>query len=321
MFKATQKVIDNHGVLRLDEVNSLFHFWLFVNSTLKRMLLQELAALRFQLWSLSGAAFAAWLSCMTFTVFFSRALLQRHKRLEMENRQQSLSLMVSAKMSSLGEMAGNIAHEINSPLAAIRLNAEILQELLKDQPFPQERAMTMTHTLIKMVDKISKIISSMLNFARNVEGEAMSQIKVKSLMEDVMLICQDALKRSSVSLQLEVDENVEMSCRPSEISQVLLNLIKNSIDAVEVLPEKWIRIRAHQENERILIEVTDSGSGIPPELQQRIFEPFFSTKPRGKGTGLGLGIAKKLIEANKGSLSLNKNSAHTSFIIELPAKT
>lgn len=319
LTSAIHQILSSRGVIRADDVRDLFGFWAFANESLRRMFLQQITTLQLQLWSIIGSTLAAWISCVAFTFFFSRGLLRRHKKLEEENHQQSLSLMVSAKMSALGEMAGNIAHEINSPLGAIRLNAEILQQLIQQQPFLKQRACMMTENLIKMVDKISQIISSMLNFARSTDSDAFVRVKVARLFEDVLVICQEKLNQKNIHLQMDIANDLEMDCRPSEISQVILNLMKNSIDAVENLPEKWIQVRARKDQARIFIEVTDSGHGISQAMREKIFDPFFSTKPMGRGTGLGLGISKKLIEAHHGSLRLDDKSEHTRFVIDLAA--
>lgn len=319
LTSAIHRILGARGVIHAADARDLFGFWIFANESLRRMFLQQILALQLQLWSIIGSTLAAWISCVAFTCFFSRGLLSRHKKLEEENRQQSLSLMVGAKMSALGEMAGNIAHEINSPLAAIRLNAEVLQQLIQQEPFLKQRAGVMTENLIKMVDKISQIISSMLNFARSTDSDAFVRVKVSRLFEDVLIICQEKLNQKNIQLQMDIANDLEMDCRPSEISQVILNLMKNSIDAVEFLPEKWIQIRARKDQGRIFIEVTDSGHGISQAMREKIFEPFFSTKPMGRGTGLGLGISKKLIEAHHGSLRLDDQSEHTRFVIDLAA--
>ncbi len=108
--------------------------------------------------------------------------------------------------------------------------------------------------------------------------------------------------------------------RPTQISQVLLNLLNNSFDAIEERAEKWIRVRFEiNSNKKILIiKVTDSGDGIPNEIVHKMMNPFFTTKDIGKGTGLGLSISKGIIEEHGGHLIYNAQSKNTEFVVELP---
>lgn len=110
-----------------------------------------------------------------------------------------------------------------------------------------------------------------------------------------------------------------LNCRGVQISQVLLNLLNNAFDAIELLPEKWIKLDAMKMEDTIVIHVTDSGHGIPEEEREKIFQPFYTTKPIGKGTGLGLSLSRKIVQDHKGTLTLDTNSAHTRFVIKIPA--
>ena len=100
---------------------------------------------------------------------------------------------------------------------------------------------------------------------------------------------------------------------------MLLNILNNSFDAIQSLPTKWIRIDVFSADDRLQLSVTDSGQGIPREVSDRMHEPFFTTKDVGKGTGLGLSISKGIIEDHDGSLTYDRKSPHTRFVIELPA--
>ena len=107
-------------------------------------------------------------------------------------------------------------------------------------------------------------------------------------------------------------------CRPNEVSQVLLNLLNNSYDAVEELEDKWIQVVTSIKNDKVCISVIDSGNGISQEIANEIMQPFFTTKPIGKGTGLGLSISKNLLESQQGELIIDHESANTKFDILLP---
>lgn len=111
---------------------------------------------------------------------------------------------------------------------------------------------------------------------------------------------------------------INIEVRPTQISQVLLNLLSNAIDAVEKSNEKWIELRGFTRDHSVFITVTDSGKGIPPVVASRLMEPFFTTKEVGKGTGLGLSISKRIIEEYRGQLYYDTSSPQTRFVIELP---
>lgn len=120
-------------------------------------------------------------------------------------------------------------------------------------------------------------------------------------------------------MEVIASSTVKALINPSQISQVLLNLISNAADAVEGLDEKWIRIELSSEaTELAKIRVVDSGSGIDPKLAHKIMEPFFTTKPTDKGTGLGLSIAKGIVDDHRGTLYIEAGSKNTSFAILLP---
>ena len=133
-----------------------------------------------------------------------------------------------------------------------------------------------------------------------------------------MNLCTENLKVHQVDLRIIGNQDLEFDCRPTQISQVLVSLINNSLDATRDLPEKWIEIQMEDQNGKIRITVTDSGNGIPEGIANKIMNPFFTTKEIGKGTGLGLSISKGIIENHGGTITLNTASPHTQFIIELP---
>ena len=123
-----------------------------------------------------------------------------------------------------------------------------------------------------------------------------------------------------VNLEYVAATDVDIDCRAGEIVQVLLNLLNNAYDAISESSEKWIKVELKKEPKSIAIWVTDSGGGIPTEVQKKIMQPFFTTKEVGKGTGLGLSISRGIIESHHGQLILDTSSANTCFIIKLPIK-
>jgi PAS domain S-box-containing protein len=229
-------------------------------------------------------------------------------------------LMQSAKMSSLGEMAGGIAHEINNPLAIIQGKAEQMRKRIETQAVDLEYFKKNLGQIEKTVERIAKIIKGLRSFSRNAEADPMAEVKVSQIVEDTLELCGERFKNRAIDLRVNSADGLSIECRPSQISQVVLNLLSNAYDAVENSAEKWVQLEVASDGDLVKISVADSGSGIEPGALERIMEPFFTTKAVGRGTGLGLSIAKGICEDHNGCLRYDPLSKHTRFVIELPRR-
>lgn len=226
--------------------------------------------------------------------------------------------IASAKLASLGEMAGGVAHEINNPLAIISMNAAQLNELLDDPEVTKEELKMFVEKIQKTTTRIDRIVKGLKSFARGGELDPFISTSVKSIVENTLELCSEKLKKHSVELRLKNIVDVSIECRESQIGQVLLNLISNGVDAIDKLSDKWIEIELKDLDGYVVVDVTDSGHGIPEEVAEKIMQPFFTTKDVGKGTGLGLSISKGIIESHKGRFRLDRKSPNTKFSILLP---
>lgn len=237
---------------------------------------------------------------------------------EIANTQSKL--MQSGKMASLGEMAGGIAHEINNPIGIIQGKSNLLLKHAKNGTYTHEMGVTELQKIISMTERITKIVSGLRSFSRNAEDDPFAQANLNSLITNVLNLCTEKFTQNQIKLELGSIPKLSIECRNVQIEQVLLNLLNNAYDAVAVLAEKWVRVDVKTLGEKVQISVTDSGCGIPPDIIEKLMQPFFTTKEVGKGTGLGLSISKGIIENHHGSLHYDASSSNTRFVIELPMR-
>ncbi len=242
--------------------------------------------------------------------------LRNHMILE-ESRAQ---MMASSKFSALGEMAGGMAHEINTPLAIIQLRADQIHEALTENtPIDESRiklCLKCVDSISITVKRIAKLISGLRNFARDGSKDPLDWVHVEGLVQETFAFCKERFHHHGVELKFIGHDLADILCRPSEINQVLLNILNNAFDAVDTLENKWIHLETQITNDKFCISITDSGSGIPKDVQTKMMQPFFTTKDFGKGTGLGLSISKGLLEAMGASLCIDNNCKNTKFVIQ-----
>lgn len=228
-------------------------------------------------------------------------------------------LMHSSKMSLLGTLAGGLAHEINNPLMIIRGKTEYMTRLI-DAP-SQDFSSLRPHLnkIQDMVSRIASVVNGLKIFARKEDRSLVEGIIIKNLIEQILALFEgQALKNGIKIWASEINPDLVAYGRFSDLVQVMMNLLTNAIDAVENSEAKWVSIDVTERGNLMEIAITDSGQGIPHEIQSKIMEPFFSTKAIGKGVGLGLSLAAKIIEEHRGALLLDNQSSHTRFVIQLP---
>jgi C4-dicarboxylate-specific signal transduction histidine kinase len=223
----------------------------------------------------------------------------------------------AAKMSLVGEMAGGIAHEINNPLSVIAVSAQQIKRTLisRDESDPLLPKLDKISTT---VERITKIVQGLRTFSRSGEKLPASTCSLHSLVHGVLDLCRERFYHHNIEILLDPIPTVHLQVVEVQIEQVLMNLLSNSFDAIQGSEKPWVKISFELLADRIHIRVTDSGSGISEAIRDRLMQPFFTTKEVGKGTGLGLSISKGIMESHGGSLLLDRESFHTSFVMILP---
>ncbi len=241
------------------------------------------------------------------------------KMSELEIETQRQKLAAATKMSALGQMAAGLAHEIINPLAIIHGNAVVLKQQAAQNKINVEGLLASAAIIEQTSERISKIVTSLRTFARDVTKDPFQKVQVAAIIRDTAELCRDRFKLRGIELRIEEPSSqVEIECRPVQISQVLLNLLNNAFDAVENVPDPWVSISVADDGSFLKISVTDAGEGISPAIQEKLFQPFFTTKDVGRGTGLGLSVSSGIVETHSGTIALDPSSKFTSFVIRLP---
>jgi C4-dicarboxylate-specific signal transduction histidine kinase len=218
----------------------------------------------------------------------------------------------SARISSLGVMASGIAHEINNPLAVISGRASQIVRMLENNELKSEALWPIVKNIEHTVQRISKIIHGLKSFARDGHADPFVITPVAQVIEDAVVVCKEMFSRRNIELKMHVSPGLLIDCRSVQITQVLVNLLQNAVDAVEDNSERWVKLSAYEgESGYICLSIEDSGSGIPKIIRDRIMEPFFTTKAVGKGTGLGLSISAGIIHSHNGSLYIDEKCPNT----------
>jgi iron only hydrogenase large subunit-like protein/nitrogen-specific signal transduction histidine kinase len=226
------------------------------------------------------------------------------------------ALKQSEKMASMGQLSAGIAHELNNPLGVVIMYANILlEEASKDSPVYKDLKL-----IVDQTNRCKKIVGGLLNFARKNQVNA-SKINIIALSEQ----CIDAIiVPKNINIKIDSTKLTEAYAMldHEQMTQIITNLLKNSIDA---MPEKGeIEIILEDDNDNVIFRVKDSGVGIKPENMDKIFEPFYTTKAIGKGTGLGLATAYGIVKMHKGQITVKSNTdksqgpTGTEFKISLP---
>jgi signal transduction histidine kinase len=234
--------------------------------------------------------------------------------------QQQAALVHASKMTTLGEMSGGIAHEINNPLTVLQGYTRLIMRMAKDGKVDLAELERAGDKILRTVERIARIVRGLRTFSREASRDPFETLTVGRIVADALDLCQEKLRVNGVELRVTGSQDIAIECRSVQIAQVLLNLIHNAFDATAILDDRWVAIEVQDLGEDVAVTVTDSGGGIPPDIAAKILQPFFTTKGVGQGTGLGLSISKGIIESHGGTLGYQLVDGHTQFAFRLPKR-
>jgi signal transduction histidine kinase len=232
--------------------------------------------------------------------------------------EESIKTFHASRLSSLGEMAGGIAHEINNPLTII--HGMIKSVISRNEKNLDEASLTKLQKINSAADRIAKIVKGMKIISSKNDQIEHETIKVSKVIEVSLGLFEERLKNESVAFQLENVTDPSIVCNPLQISQIIINLISNALDALHKFDgEHIIVIKVTEDflNHHVDIRIINSGPLLSTDIANKIFEPFFSTKSLGKGTGLGLSISQTLAHSNGGKLNYEDYQGQVCFKLQL----
>lgn len=225
-------------------------------------------------------------------------------------------MVQAGKLAMLGQMAAGITHELNQPLTAIRAFADNASTYLARGQTTQAND-NLRHISAASA-RMGSIVGQLKGFARK-SPEAVAVVEVNRAIQDAALLLESEFVRHGVALQLDTPDVLYVLGDTVRIEQVLINLLRNALDAVENAPEKSVRVVLEADAQQVTIRIRDSGVGLPQEVVKHLFEPFFTTKATGHGLGLGLAISSSIVQAMNGRLEAKNNpDCGAEFVVCIP---
>lgn len=244
---------------------------------------------------------------------------------------QTAKLLHTSRLAALGEVSASIAHEVNNPLMVINGSVAQLKRYAKNKrENPEtvsdlEQIENLLEKIRKSSERVTHIFGGLKHFGAQSDTAPKENIQLSTIIRETQAFTTELLKANFIDFQIENAPKATIFCHPIQISQVLINLIKNAVDALSEYQTKtnsigthWIKLSFVEKDQFIEVLVSNSGEKIPEELAQKLFQPFFTTKASGKGTGLGLSISMTIIEEHQGALSFDSSHPYTTFKMKLP---
>jgi two-component system C4-dicarboxylate transport sensor histidine kinase DctB len=227
-------------------------------------------------------------------------------------------LVHAGKMAALGQMSAGVVHELNQPLTAMRTLSESAGILLDKSLFDDVRGNL--QRIRGMVDRLARLTSQLKTFAHKSELP-LAPVPMVQAVADAQVIVAEASRKNGIVIEVDVQPaSLSVMAEEAALGSVLVNLMRNAIDAMQASPQRTLRLQARPQEGRVILRVSDTGPGIPQDILPRLFEPFVTSKPAGTGLGLGLVISAQLVRAMDGTLrAANLPDGGACFVVDLPA--
>ncbi len=252
------------------------------------------------------------------TLFFTLTTARKKLELQLEAER----LLREKRIVALSNMAGGLAHEISNPLAIIHgVASNLLRQVGDPKSLPVEEIRKASESIVTTADRASRILRGLRSFARDGAQDPKEFASIYEIVEQIVQMQETRFDRHRVELRSDLQPGIPLLlCREVQVGQIVTNLLNNAFDAIVELdcPERWISIAGRQNGDFIEIDITDSGFGIDEDAREHMMEPFFTTKTRGLGMGVGLSLSRAIADEHGGTLELSQDRTHTCFRLTLP---
>jgi len=244
--------------------------------------------------------------------------LRESLRIKKELEQTQIQLLQSEKMASLGKLAAGVAHQLNNPLGGITLFARLMLE----EYDLQEDARKDLNRILKDAERCRDTVKELLEFARQTRHE-MRPLDINRAITRTLFLLENQTLFQNITVIRNLAEDIpNVRGDTQQVNHLFMNIILNAAQAMQGQGTLTLETHLAENGKRVVIEIADTGPGIPEDILPHIFEPFFTTKEEGEGTGIGLSLVYGIVESHEGKIrALNNTPGGTRFIIELPLST
>jgi signal transduction histidine kinase len=251
------------------------------------------------------------------------SILYEKKRIENEIviRESERDLANSKKLAALGQLSGGIAHEINNPLTILSGRIRIVSTLHKRKQLDEERLEKEINSIVKLVSRVESIVNTLRTFSKDDYMTDFKIIDFGSVVSEAVIVFKDLFDTKNIALFNKLEGQPYFVLGNSNLlERAVFNLIKNSYGEIKDSDHPWIEIDVEDklDPDFLVVNLTDSGYGIPDQIADRLMEPFFTTKKVGEGTGLGLSLTQNILSMHKGKLKYNAENQNTQFQLYFP---